>query len=139
MSSTSINVAAVDSTETPARMKLWEKGVSWLILLIAIGSVVALASAILENWTVARDGFKYGSIPIWALLLPVLLLASAGALVARSRWCLPMFLAHVVLSFLYIGLRFGLGAIGSMMWLWYTLELLIVAFCLRLLTRGLLK
>jgi hypothetical protein len=120
-------------------MKLWEKGVSWLVLLLAIGSVVALASAILENWTIARDGFKYGAIPIWALLLPVLLLASAGALVARSRWCLPMFLAHVVLSFLYISLRFGVSAIGSMMWLWYCLELLIVAFCLRLLTRGLLK
>jgi hypothetical protein len=131
--------SALVSSGMQPQIKLWERAFCWLVFVIAIGNAGALGYTVVKNWQVVIEGIREGAIPIWSFGLQILLVAPAVLLLLRNRWCLPLFFAHVVLSFAYIATRYGVASIGPILWLGYMFELLVVAFCVRLIGRGALK
>lgn len=132
-------IAVNSPAPVSAHMRLWERALSWVVLLTALGNAGVLVYVVSGQWRVVVDGIREGAIRPWVFLMPWILVLAAIMLVRRSKWALPAFLLHVVASFAYTIAFHGLASVQWYFWLGYLVELGIVYFCLHLFGRGVLK
>lgn len=120
-------------------IRLWERALTWLVLLSCLVHIGSLVFLIASNWRLALDEFRNGTIPVVSLALQFLLLSAAVLLVRLNKWCFPLFVAHIVASISYIAYYYGLSAMPWYFSLGYIFELAIVGFSAHLIGRGILK
>ncbi|ROZ61530.1 hypothetical protein [Ramlibacter sp. WS9] len=130
---------AVTRTSHGTHFLVWEKVVAWLVMLLGTVGLFGIAYAAGTDWRQVYDLVKSGAVSIFAFALPLMYFAAAVLLVARRKWALPLFVAHLPLAVIYLASRTGIESFSLVWWFGYFCEALVICMCFRLWARGALR